>query len=225
MGGVHSAGELRIQNDYARAQGLISGGKWSEAISILSGLVQQAPQHPLAPEFQFAIATACGEIPDPERSILEFDRLIRNYPESPRVPEAIVNKCRVEWKQGTRRRLWGGAVWDARLQQRLIAELQEVLNQYPTGGTAAPALDLTAEIAESPLLADARTAAEALMKRYTLTSHGPADALFHAAELYDQKVKDPVLAEQAYERFVTDFPADRRTPKARTRFQQLHRNP
>lgn len=216
-----SATEVRIQADQARAQGLIREGKWAEAILILSGLVQQYPQHPLAAEFQFAIATACGDLPNRERSILEFDRLIRHYPQSARVPEAMVRKCRAEWEGGRQRRLLGGAVWDLRLQQRLMAELQEVLDKHPAGSNAALALDLMAEIAERPMLADAKAAAEALMKRYAFAPDGPPDALFHAAELYDLKVKDSASAVQAYERFVQDFPADHRASKARGRLDQL----
>ena len=219
-----SASELRIQADHARAQGLIREGKWAEAISILSTLVQQEPRHALAPEFQFEIATAYGQLPDRERSIVELDRLIRDYPQSPRVPEAVVRKCRAEWERGRQQRLLGGSVWDALLQKRLIAELQELLAKQPTDANAADALDLTAEIAERPLLADAKTAADALMKRYTLAPDGPPDALFHAAELYDQKVKDPALAAQAYERFANDFPSDRRASKARSRLEQLRQN-
>ena len=219
-----SANEVRIQSDYARAQGLIREGKWGEAIEILSGLVQQEPHHALAPEFQFAIAMACNELADRERSILEFDRLIRNYPKSPRVSEAIVKKCRAEWERGRQRRLLGGSVWDAHLQQRLITELREVLDKHPAVAHAASALELMAEIAEMPMLEDAKTAADALMERYALTSDGPPDALFHAAELYDQKVKDTALAGRAYRRFEHDFPSDRRTPKAHTRSEQLRQN-
>ncbi len=222
--GGPSANEIRIQSDYARAQGMIREGKWAEAMVILSGLVQQAPRHPLAAEFQFAIAMACGELPDRERSILEFDRLIRNYPQSPRVSEAIVKKCRAEWERGRQRRMLGGPVWDAQLQQRLIAELQEVLDKHPATAHAVSALDLKAEIAEMPLLSDVHAAAEALMMRYHLMPEGSPDALYHAAELYDQKVKDPVVAGQAYALFVHDFPSDRRAPKARSRLEQLRQN-
>jgi len=219
-----SATEIRIQSDYARAQGLIREGKWSEAIEILSGLVQQEPHHPLASEFQFAIAMAYSELQDRERSILEFDRLIRNYPQSPRVFEAIVKKCRAEWERGRQRRILGGSIWDAQLQKRLIAELQEVLDKQPAVANAVLALDLMAEIAEMPMLEDARTAADALMKRYTLTPDGSPDVLYHAAELYDQKVKDAALAGRAYRRFEHDFPSDRRAPKAHSRSEQLRQD-
>jgi len=221
MGWGQSASEVRIQADYTRAQGLMREGKWAEAISILSGMIQQEPHHPLAPEFQFAIATSCGELADRERSILEFDRLIRNYPQSPRVSEAIVKKCRIEWERGRQHRFFGGPVWDVQLQKRLLAELQEVLVKHPTGANAGLALDLTAEIAEMPMLADARVAADSLLKRYTLASPELPDTLFHAAELYDQKVKDPVAAGQAYELFVRDFPSDRRTATANSRLEQI----
>ncbi len=219
-----SADEMRFQADHARAEGLIRAGKWAEAISILSGLVLQQPHHPLAPEFQFEIATACGQLPDRDRSILEFDRLIRNYPESARVPEAVVQKCRAEWERGRQRRLLGGPVWDSLLQQRLITELRAMMDRHPAEASMAAVLDLTAEIAEMPMLANTRLAAEALLKRYALTTNGVPDTLYHAAELLDQKVKDPVAAGQAYARFIQDFPSDRRTQKVRSRLEQLHQN-
>ena len=219
-----SAEDIQIQADYDRAQGLMRAGKWAEAISILSGLVQQHPQNPLAPEFQFAIATACAELADRERSILEFNRLIRNYPQSTRVPDAIIRKCRAEWEGGRQQRLFGGPVWDAKLQQRLLAELQDVLDKHLTGTHAAQALELIADIAEPPALADAKAAADALMKRCALAPEGTADFLYRAADLYDRKAKAPAAAAAAYERFVKDFPGDKRTPRARSRLEQLQRS-
>jgi len=219
------AQDMRIQADYDRAQGLMREAKWAEAITILTGLVQQHPQSSLAPESQFAIATACVELADRERSILEFNRVIRNYPQSPRVPDAVIRKCRAEREGSRQQRLFGGPTWDAKLQQRLLAEVQDVLAKQPTGAHAAPALELIADIAEPPALSDAKTAADALMKRYALAPDGAADFLYRAADLYDRRAKDPAAAAAAYDKFVKDFPSDKRTPRARSRLEQLQRSP
>lgn len=219
-----SLDDVRINADYARAQGLIQQGKWSEAISILSGLLHQNPQHPVAPEFQFSIAAAYGQLSDHERSILEYNRLIRNYPQSLRVSEAIVRKCEAEWKTGRQRRILGGDVWDSKLQQRLLAELQDVVTKNQSDAHAAAALELIAKIAEAPMLSDARTAADSLMKRYSLLPDGQPDALYHAAELYDGELEDSEKAVKAYTLFIRDFPADRRAAAARNRLEKLQPN-
>lgn|GEM_PF-2539961 len=219
------AQEMQVQADYDRAQGLMRQAKWAEAITALSALVQQHPQSSLAPESQFTIATACVELADRERSILEFNRLIRNYPQSPRVPDAVIRKCRAEREGGRQQRLFGGPAWDAKLQQRLLAEVQDVLAKQPTGAHAASALELIADIAEPPALSDAKAAADALMKRYALAPEGAADFLYRAADLYDRRAKDPAAAAAAYEKFVKDFPSDKRTPRARSRLEQLQRSP
>jgi predicted Ser/Thr protein kinase len=229
-GGVFSSSEeasaiggMQMQADYSRAMGLLHDGKREEAISILKGLLQKDPRNSLAPELQFTIAMAYGEMADHERSILEIDRLIRNYPQSPRIPEAMIEKCKVEWGRGRQRRILGSPVWDAQLQKRLIAELQEVLGKRLSDANAVSALKLLATIAEMPMLADSKVAADALMKLCAYKPEEAADVMFHAAELYDQRGNEPALARQTYERFVREFSSDRRVSTARNRLEVLSR--
>jgi TolA-binding protein/predicted Ser/Thr protein kinase len=209
------------QADYVRAEALISQARWAEAVTALQEFVRQHPDHKLAAEAQLHIAKACGQLRERERSILEYERLIRNYPASPRVPEAIVDKCRAEWEKGRKSRMFGGPVWDAKLQERLIAELQELLGKHASGAPVVRALELVAEIAERPMLADEKTAAEALMKLYTLDPPNRADALFHAAELYDDDKGDRILAAAGYARFAQEFPSDPRAAQAQGRLKDL----
>ncbi len=215
-----SSVEAQVQADYARAQGLMSQGKWNEAISILDDQIRQNGQHALAPEFQFAIAKAYEQLGEQERIILEYDRLIRNYPGSVRVPEAIVAKCRTEWQRGRQRRVLGGHVWDAKLQERLVTELNDMLVKHPSGVHAAKGFDLVADIAVQPMLEDMKTAADALMKRYALMPKESADTLYRAAELY-ARARQRAAAADTYGQFARDFPTDKRAAAALDRAKEL----
>lgn len=218
---VTSTEETQIQSDYVRIQGLMSQAKWREAVAACQDLIRQHPQHPLAAEAQFGIAAAFEQLQERDNGVLEYGRLIRNYPESSRVPEAIVKKCRMEFEIGRQRRVFSGAMWDARLQERLIAELQDVLDKQPTGPQAVPALALMAEVYEPPALSHTREAAATLLKLYALEPAGHANALFHAAELYDDDKGMKTQAAETYARFVKDFPNDPRAPKAQKRLKSL----
>lgn len=217
----YSAVETQIQADYIRIQGLVSQAKWSEVIAACQDLIRQHPKHNLAAEAQFSIAAAYEQLKQPESCILEYGRLMRNYPASTRVLEATIKKCRMEFAIGRQRRIFSGSVWDANLQERLIIELQDVLKKTVQGPQMVPALALIAEIAEHPALEKKPEAAATLLKLYALDPTGQADALFHAAELADGDKGDKALAVEAYTLFVKDFPNDKRTPKAQKRLKFL----
>jgi serine/threonine protein kinase len=216
-----TAAEARAQADLTRAQGLVSQAKWREAITAYQEMIRQYPQHALAAEAQFGIAVAYEQLKEWERGILEYGRLVQNHPASARVPEGIVRRCRIEFERGRQRRIFSGPVWDANLQTRLIAELQDVVDKSPKGPQAASALVLIATIAECPALEEVKVAAAALTRLHALGPAVNADALFHAAELYDADAGDKALAAETYAQFLKEFPYDARAVQAQGRLRSL----
>lgn len=213
--------ETQIQSDYVRAQGLVSQGRWREAIAAFQDLVRKHPEHPVAAEAQFGAASAYEQLQERERSIQEYKRFIQTYPTSSRFAEAVVKKCRLEFEKGRQRRVFGSSVWDIDLQDRLIAELQAMLDKQTSGADAIPVLALMAEISERPTLSRTREAAAMLMKIHALDPAGGGDALYHAAELNDTDKGDHEKALESYALFVKEFASDPRASKAQERLKRL----
>ena len=216
---VHSAADLKMQADYVRAQDLMTHEQWAKAITAFQDLIEQNPKSPSAAEAQFAVATAFEQLQDDARSIEEYARLVRVYPESPRVPDAIVKKCRLEFEAGRQQHIFSGSTWTITLQNRLIAELQSLLERKLSTPQAAAALLLLHEIMEKPNLSHTREAADVLITLYELDPVGQSDALYRAAELYDKS--GGTRARETYMRFIKDFPDDPRTTKAQERLTHL----
>jgi TolA-binding protein len=210
---------LRIAADFARASGLISRGEQEEAIPILRTIVTDHPKSPMAPEAQFALATAYRDSGDLEKAKLEFDRLLRTYPDSPRTAEALVGKVRAEWKTAPKIGLLRNA-WDAELQKRLIQELAGALENLEETARV-PALALVAEIAEAPELEDLPLAADMLVQQYALDPNPDADVIYRAGRIYDRKLDQVDKAVACYELFVKDFPQDPRMGRIKLRIKDL----
>ena len=214
--------DAKIESSFARAQGFISSAKYEDAISILSDLVRRYSTSGRAPEFQFMLANAYYDLGEKEKCKIEYDRLIQNFADSPRVPEAIISKCRAEWETAPRKKkLLGGFEYDSALQQRLVDVL---LEQVEKGGTAAyvpAALQLIAEVAQPERLAKERLAAETLARLYEVDRASGPDSIYHAAELYDRKLKDSEAAMAAYESYLKDFPGESRAERAAGRVKEM----
>jgi len=218
--------EAKLQANLARAQGFISAGNSAEAIPILAALIKENAGSPLLPEFQFALASACYDANEKEKCKIEFARVIRNFPDSPRVPEAIIGKCQAEWDTAPKKRkLLGGFEYEAALQQRLLDELKELLEKDGQASHVPRVLRLVADIARPDQLKDSKAAADALRQLYELQPSSGPDSVFHAAQLYDKEVGDAALAIATYERYLTDFPNDSRADKTRERVSVLKAPP
>lgn len=214
--------ETGVQADYAQAQGLMSGGKWQEAARLLDALLRRAPEHALAPEIAYALATATELAGETARALSVFDQLAQRYPDSPRTPQALVARTRLRWQQAPhRRRMLGSETWDAATQSLLIEELREVLRRFPAGDHQAAALELIATIAEPPALADYRAAADAWLALARLSPTTAPDPLHRAAVLLDRRLNDASAAAEAYQRFADTYPTDARAESARQRTKVL----
>ena len=214
--------EAKVEGNYARAQGLISQGSFAPAVRILEDLIEHHPTHPMVPEFQFALGSALYDAGEKEKCKLAYDRLIRDHPESARLPDAMIAKCKVEWETAPRKRhLFGADECDAAFQQRLAAELDDLLKKKPQGKHVAPALELKARIAEAPAWANMELVADTLMRLYEQKAGRDPEPLYRAAGLYDNDLRKPDRAAAAYERFLKDFPDDKRSGTAKERVAKL----
>jgi TolA-binding protein len=136
------------------------------------------------------------------------------------MPDAVVKKCSLEFETGRQQHIFSGSTWTITLQNRLIAELQSLLDRKLSTPQAAAALLLMSEIMEKPDLGHKREAADVLIKLYELDPVGRGDVLYRAAELYADN-GDDARAMETYIRFIKDFPDDPRTTKAQERLTHL----
>jgi outer membrane protein assembly factor BamD (BamD/ComL family)/tRNA A-37 threonylcarbamoyl transferase component Bud32 len=203
-----------IAAEYKRALALIGQNKIGEAIPLLKDVQVNGPR-PLAAAAQFDICLAYSNSEDYKNALTEYDAFLRSYPESPKAPEALMNKCSITWKTmptfGTfSTKYYGGA------QQQLLKDLQKLIMDHPKSDQVTKALYLIAEVCDKPELNDWKTEADALVALYEREPVSRRDLLYKAAELYAGKANDKALADKAYERFINDFPDDSRRSAADT---------
>jgi TolA-binding protein/tRNA A-37 threonylcarbamoyl transferase component Bud32 len=203
-----------IAAEYKRALALIGQNKIGEAIPLLKDVQVNGPR-PLAATAQFDICLAYRDSEDYNNARTEYDAFLRSYPESPKAPEALMDKCSITWKtmptSGTFSTKYYGAA-----QQQLVKDLRKLIADYPRSDQVTKALYLIAEVCDKPELNDWKTEADALVALYEREPVSRRDLLYKAAELYAGKANDKALADKAYERFINDFPDDSRRSAAET---------
>lgn len=215
-----------IETAWARVQGMISRGENAAALPLLNDLLQRHPSASLVPEFLYVQATTLHDLGEKDRSRQSFERLIRDFPRSARYADAVLGKCRTEWELAPVDHSWFSEdKWDAALQKRLAVEIQALLELRPKGDHVPAALALLAKIAEPKVWANQQLAADSLMRLYDAKPERDPDVLYQAASIYDAKLKQTPAATSAYERFVTDFPQDKRAETARKRLTALRAQP
>lgn len=227
-----------LETDLARARGLIGTGSYTEAAAVLANMVSQNPHDPLAADAQFALAAVCQDMGDLQRAVTEYATLIRDYPASPRVPEAVVEKCRSEWAlaaadngktvpvighvfRAVKKVAGSSRSYPAELQRRLVAELQPVADAQPASPHAGAALQLIVTICSPPGMGDKRLAADSLVRICRLNPATGADPLFEAATLYERELGEPQRAADLYAELLERFPNDPRTESVRARHAAL----
>jgi len=215
-----AANDARLNSDFLRAQGLISQGQQADAVGILQSIVRAASDSKLASEAQYTLAVTCHDMEELEKAKLEYDRFLRSYPDSPRVPDAILGKCRAEWEGAPRVGLLRN-MREEGLQKRLIEELQGIVLRHPTSPRVPEALRMVAEVAESGQLADWRTAADALIRVYELGASTEPELLLQAAGLYDKKSDNIPQTVAIYARFLKDFPEHDKVKDVQSRLTDL----
>jgi TolA-binding protein len=219
---AQDAHRAEIEAAWSRVQGMISRGENAAALPLLNDLLQRYPTSSMAPEFLYTQAATLHDLGEKERSRKSYDRLIVDYPTSSRYPDAVVGKCRSEWELAPVEHSWfSGDKSDATMQKRLAGELQALLQTHPKGNHLPAALELLAKIAEPKGWANQQLAADSLLRLYDAKSERDPDVLYHAAALYDTKLKQTDRAVASYERFVADFPQDKRAEDARKRLAAL----
>ena len=211
---TESANSDLIAAEYKHALALIGQNKIGEAIPLLKN-VQVNGTRPLAATAQFDICLAYRDSEDYKNALTEYDAFLRSYPESPKAPEALMDKCSITWKtmptSGTfSTKYYGGA------QQQLLKDLQKLIADHPKSDQVTKALYLIAEVCDKPELNDWKTEADALVALYGREPVSRRDLLYKAAELYAGKANNKALADKAYERFINDFPDDSRRSAAET---------
>jgi len=201
-------------------------------------MVSQNPHDPLAPDAQFALAAVCQDMGDLQRAVTEYATLIRDYPASPRVPEAVVEKCRTEWAlaaadngktvpvlghvfRAVKKVAGSSRCYPAELQRRLVAELRPVADAQPASPHAGAALHLIVTISSPPGMSDKRLAADSLVRLYRLDPETGADPLFEAATLYERELGEPQRAAALYAELLERFPNDSRAESVRARHAAL----
>lgn len=212
-----------IQAKMARAEGLIAGGEMQQAVDLLVDLLRAWPEAPQAPDIQFAVASTYYAMGKKEKCKLEYHRLERQYPDSSRIPDAILGRCRAEWDTAPRKGLLLRVARDADLQKRLIEELQGLVLRVQTSRVpvAVEALALIAEIAEPPEMEDYTLAASSLMRLYELDPGQGAGPLHRAAEMHDEKLNDRRQAIAVYRKLLKGFPGYSRADAVRARIGEL----
>jgi TolA-binding protein len=228
----------RQEADFARARGLIGSGKYEQAIPILVAMAgQHDPGDALSPEAQFTLAGVCRDMGDRERAVTEYEKLVRVYPTSPRVPDALLGKIRTEWELATSDVSKGTAVigkviravkkvtatrsYPAGIQQRLVTELQAVQARYAGTPHALAALRLIITVCSPPEMSNDRLAAECLAQLSRLDPEAGPEPLYEAARLYDRRLAEPLLAVELYEQLQSRFPENSHADVVRERLTAL----
>lgn len=221
--GTVSAVEADLRAEIAHADGLIAGDKLAEAIELLAGVLQKHPQAPQAAQVQFTIAATYYDMGEKEKCKLEYQRLERNYPQSPLVPASVVGRCQAEWDTAPRKGLLIRVARDIDAQKRLIEELHGLLVTWTNmpATVESSALKLIAQIAEPPEMADFDLAVTSLLKLHALDKNGGREALRHAAELCDRKLEAKQRALTLYRKLLAEFPDDPNAGTVRKRIDEL----
>jgi TolA-binding protein len=228
----------RQETDFARARGLIGNGSYAEAATLLTAIIGQDPAGPLAPEAQFTLAGVCRDMGDRKRAMAEYDKLVHDYPTSPRVPEARLGRIHTEWDAVTAdgnkaspvfsrvvRAVKTGStavIYPAAFQQRLVKELQTVQADYTGTPHALAALRLIIMVCSAPEMSNERLAAECFAQLGTLDAETAAESLYDAARLYDRRLGEPALAIKLYEELQSRFPQNSHADMVRQRLALLH---
>ena len=87
-GQVTPSGEVKSQ--YNRARNLFVGKKYNDAAQIFSQIAEGAPRHPLAPNARYWLGECYYSQGQYQRAIVEFDRVVADYPTSQKAPDATL---------------------------------------------------------------------------------------------------------------------------------------
>jgi tRNA A-37 threonylcarbamoyl transferase component Bud32/outer membrane protein assembly factor BamD (BamD/ComL family) len=203
-----------------RVQGLIRQGSEVAAVDTLSDLLKNQPQHRLAGEAQFLLATAYEHLQQPDRAVVEYNTLTRAYPESPRVPNALLALCRIELDRQPKGGFWRNQ-WDADFQSRMLRRLADIERDHPNGEHLSALRRMVVEVASAPRLKDWRTAADALQRIAASDAQAAPDALFRAASVYEEQLGDRTTAKALLVRLVQEYPKHALATKAKARIEDL----
>jgi len=198
--------------EYQRALALIGQNKSSEAIPLLTD-IRARGSRPQAANAEFAICQVYRDSGDYKTALKEYDAFVRSYAESPKVPEALMDKCAIRRKTMRTSGMLSTKYYSGD-QQQLVKDLKKLIDDYPQSEQVPKAWALIAEVCDKPELNDWKMEAEALFALYECEPVSGRDSLLKAADLYAGKVNDKALADKAYERFIHDFPDDPRRAEA-----------
>ncbi|MBN1355432.1 protein kinase [bacterium] len=199
------------------------------AIKEYEFLVRLFPRSPQAPRALFnsgIIYSRMGKTSeDPirgehyARSLQAFRQILNAYPDSPEAPQASVESTWIKWKSMEKKGVFKKK-FDKAEQLKLISELRETLDQYPTGGHVISTIRLIAQISVEPELEDYFGAAEMMMTIYQKDPDRDSDSLYQACRYY-MAAGDSAAEGRACRIFMDKFPKDSRAAEIAKRMQEI----
>ncbi|MBE9515853.1 MAG: tol-pal system protein YbgF [Proteobacteria bacterium] len=87
-----SKASVQAQKDYDAAFQQLREGYYQKAIASFEAFLKQYPKHKLASNAQYWIAKSHYVTRNYKQALVDFDKTIKNYPRSSKIPDAMLNK-------------------------------------------------------------------------------------------------------------------------------------
>lgn len=123
------------QQIYQTAYNLIKARKYNEAVTALQGMLQKYPSGQFASNAHYWLGELYGLMGKNDKALIEFDRVVSSYPDSPRVSDALLKVGLIFTAQSK---------WvDAK------GAFRKVINRYPGTASARLAAEQLKQIRQS----------------------------------------------------------------------------
>ena len=189
--------------------------KYQKALDVFSRVKQDYSANPRAvPATQFQIGLSYYRMGDWDRAKTELDWLILNYPESPEGMKAVVFVADY-FRQQKNQKL------SQTYLDKAIAQYKQIIARDPKTPQAFAANQLLTEVYVT--LKRWEEAAGQLEEFMKSTPNDPAHAeiLLLLGQLYEEKLKNLLKANQTYAQFMMKFPQDPRAKEALEKAKKL----